>query len=183
MAVWGGTYLSPPDPGGGAGISGNTCPSTAINTGGLYDPQLDSWTSTSTTGAPSQRVSHQLFWTGTELLVAGGCYAGGGRYAPATRAWIPTAAAGEPGPILNAHAAWTGSRLILWSGLSASNGLTPSAVVNTGTAFEPATDRWAPVSTIGAASTLQAGAASVWTGTELIVWGGQLGASGARFTP
>ncbi len=42
------------------------------NTGGRYDPATDSWTPTSTTGAPRHRYSHTAVWTGTEMIVWGG---------------------------------------------------------------------------------------------------------------
>ena len=70
MIVWGGTGF----------------PST-VNTGGRYDPSTDSWTATSTTGAPAGRIVHTAVWTGTEMIVWGGQnpsnhFNTGGRYNP-----------------------------------------------------------------------------------------------------
>jgi hypothetical protein len=56
MIVWGGAddFLQP------------------FNTGGRYDPGTDSWTATSTTGAPDARLLHTAVWTGSEMIVWGG---------------------------------------------------------------------------------------------------------------
>ena len=36
-----------------------------LNTGGRYNPSTDSWTATSTTGAPTARTAHTAVWTGS----------------------------------------------------------------------------------------------------------------------
>ena len=43
-----------------------------LNTGGRYNPSTDSWTATSTTNAPTARVTHTAVWTGSEMIVWGG---------------------------------------------------------------------------------------------------------------
>ena len=43
-----------------------------LNTGGRYNPSTDSWTATSTTGAPAARTYHTAVWTGSEMIVWGG---------------------------------------------------------------------------------------------------------------
>ena len=58
MIVWGGESA-----GGGA----------TTNTGGRYDPDTDSWTSTSLVNAPSARQRHSAVWSGSEMIVWGGC--------------------------------------------------------------------------------------------------------------
>jgi hypothetical protein len=42
------------------------------NTGAQYDPTINSWLPTSTTGAPSGRWVHTAVWTGTKMIVWGG---------------------------------------------------------------------------------------------------------------
>src|SRR6185436_5784137 len=72
----------------------NECTSQA-STGGLYDPVADSWTATSTVNAPSARAFHTAVWTGSQVIVWGGCLGGecqieistGGRYDPVANAW------------------------------------------------------------------------------------------------
>ena len=43
-----------------------------LNTGGRYNPGTDSWTATSTNGAPAGRYWHTAVWTGSEMIVWGG---------------------------------------------------------------------------------------------------------------
>ncbi|GAN33563.1 MAG: hypothetical protein L6Q53_06590 [Candidatus Brocadia sinica] len=43
-----------------------------FNTGGRYNPTTNTWTATSTTGAPSARFRHTAVWTGAQMIVWGG---------------------------------------------------------------------------------------------------------------
>ncbi len=184
LAIWGG-YFPPVDGGGGAGVV-TPCPGV-VGIGAWYDPATDGWTAIPTAGAPAPRRSHLLAWTGEELLVWGGCdvssaAGSGGRTDPGGLGWIATAEAGAPGRRSSPHWAWTGSKLLVWGGVVEGFFTDPTGVAGGGL-FDPATDTWTAASPVGGAAALQLGAASAWTGTELIVWGGQEAASGARFTP
>jgi N-acetylneuraminic acid mutarotase len=61
-----------------------------LNTGGIYDPQTDTWFDISITNAPSGRILHTTVWTGSEMIIWGGdetisfAYgtSTGGRYKP-----------------------------------------------------------------------------------------------------
>jgi hypothetical protein len=76
--------------------------SNALNTGGRYNPGMNSWTATSTANVPSPRYFHTAVWTGNEMIIWGGPSAWylntGGRYcAPgsqlgnvSTRAFVQT---------------------------------------------------------------------------------------------
>jgi N-acetylneuraminic acid mutarotase/cell division septation protein DedD len=69
MIIWGGVDFTIPN---------------YFDTGGRYDPAMDSWTATSTTNAPSARAGHTAVWTTSEMIIWGG-YNGfysntGGRY-------------------------------------------------------------------------------------------------------
>jgi hypothetical protein len=57
MIVWGGND--------GSGL---------VNTGGVYDPATDTWTATSTVGAPDARSYHTTVWTGSRMIVWGGLF-------------------------------------------------------------------------------------------------------------
>src|SRR5262249_52884438 len=43
-----------------------------VNTGGRYDSSTNSWTSTTTSGAPTARASHTAVWTGSLMIIWGG---------------------------------------------------------------------------------------------------------------
>ena len=56
--------------------------------------------------------------------------------------------------------------MVLWGGVDSTNSL-----VNTGGRYDPIADAWTPTSTNGAPSS-RSGHSAVWSGTEMIVWGG-----------
>jgi len=155
MIVWGGDAL------GGAS-----------NTGGRYNPSTDSWTATSTTNAPSARYQHTAVWTGSEMIVWGGdlnpgLSNTGGRYNPITDSWTATSTTNAPTARKLHTATWTGNEMIVWGGFSC-----PICNrFNTGGRYNPSTDSWTATSTTNAPSGRDLHTA-VWTGTEMIVWGG-----------
>jgi hypothetical protein len=74
MIIWGGVFC---------------CPAIDFDTGGRYNPGIDSWTATSTADAPLARWAHTAVWTGTEMIAWGGYndpgnlfLNTGGRYCP-----------------------------------------------------------------------------------------------------
>jgi len=146
-----------------------------LNTGGRYNPTTDTWGTTDTAGAPSPRVGHTALWTGSEMVVWGGfedvSYTflnTGGRYSPATDSWTSTDTASAPSPRGDHTAVWTGSEMIVWGGW---NDGEPSPCLGTGGRYTPASDSWTPTGTAGAPSARHLHTA-VWTGTEMVVWGG-----------
>lgn len=91
------------------------------NTGGRYDPSSDTWTPTSTSGAPTARYGHTAIWTGSSMIVWGGVIGAypddsatptGGRYDPVTNTWSPTSTSNAPEGRLNHTAVWTGSEML-----------------------------------------------------------------------
>ena len=62
-AVWTGTKMI---------VWGGYDGSSFINSGGFYDPAIDSWSASLATDAPSARWLHSAFWTGTKMLIWGG---------------------------------------------------------------------------------------------------------------
>ena len=146
---------------GGYGASGYP------NTGGRYDPAANTWTATNTTNAPTGRSGHTAVWTDDEMIVWGGGPNTGGRYNPATDSWIATSTANAPTPRSGHAAVWTGSDMIVWAG---SNYSYPY-YADTGGKYDPVTDSWAAISTSNAPSGRTVPSA-VWTGSEMIVWGG-----------
>ena len=145
-----------------------------LQTGNLYDPATDSWTPMPTTGAPTRRFQHVAVWTGSEMIVWGGNIepffpTAGGRYDPVGNTWSSMSTAGEPEARSSATVVWTGSQMIVWGGFSPTN---PFPRLGTGGKYSPSSNSWSPVTTVGAPSPRDAHTA-VWTGSRMIVWGGQ----------
>jgi N-acetylneuraminic acid mutarotase len=154
----------------------------ATNSGGRYNPSSDTWTATTTVNAPSQRDSHTAVWTGSEMIVWGGndpsvfpplgLLSDGGRYNPSTDSWIATNPANGPSVRHSHTAIWTGSEMIVWGGESRT--FTPPfvyALQNTGGIYDPSADSWGTTNVTGAPGSRK-GHTAVWTGNEMIVWGG-----------
>jgi hypothetical protein len=164
MIVWGGAF-------------GTTLPQQYQQTGGQYDPVANSWTPTTTTGAPSGRSNHAAVWTGSRMIVWGGnglfgAFPVGAQYDPVGDSWTASTATGAQGG--GPTAVWTGSRMIVWGG---SNG---------GGQYDPVGDSWMPTTTTGAPSP-RLGHTLVWTGSRMIVWGGKNGSvllnTGGQYDP
>jgi N-acetylneuraminic acid mutarotase len=143
------------------------------------------------------REGHTAVWTGTELLVWGGVASGadpaaaqagadgaaggaggpapvvsargdGAAYEPASGRWrrIPAA---PTGPRSEHTAVWTGTEMLVWGGRAERGGDGHDAG---GAAYHPGTGTWRrlpPAPLPG--RTLHT---AVWTGAEMIVWGGSL---------
>src|SRR5436309_714591 len=141
---------------------------TFLNTGGRYDPIVDTWTPVTTVNAPAGREDHTAVWTGTLMIVWGGqgnltFFNTGGRYDPIADSWTPTTTSGAPAARWYHTAVWTGAEMIVWGGRNASTSL------NTGARYNPATDNWTPVSVLPRSRYLHT---AVWTGSRMIIWGG-----------
>jgi N-acetylneuraminic acid mutarotase len=145
-----------------------------FDTGGRYAPGTDTWVATTTVNAPSGREAHTAIWTGNEMILWGGRNQNfeypttGGRYNPQTDSWIATSIANAPAGRQNLTAVWTGSQMIVWGGYFESGG---AHYLNTGGRYDPGTDSWTATSTADAPAA-RAFDTAVWTGNEMIVWGG-----------
>ncbi|MFZ3377605.1 MAG: dockerin type I domain-containing protein [Chthoniobacterales bacterium] len=170
MIVWGGLNVN----------------DTPLNTGGRYNPSTDSWTATSTTNAPTARGFHTAVWTGSEMIIWGGfdgTYLNtGSRYNPVTDSWTATSVTNAPTARADHTAVWTGSEMIVWGG---SCGLHCGSG-NTGGRYNPSTDSWTATTTNNA-PTGRVYHTAVWTGSDMIAWGGFDGNfdlnTGGRYNP
>jgi N-acetylneuraminic acid mutarotase len=174
MIIWGGNYLS---------------------TGGSYDPSTNTWSATTTTGAPSGRIQHTAVWTGTQMIVWGGYNGGwlntGGVYTPSSDSWSATTTTNAPTARTGHYAVWSGTQMIIWGGSEQRNNAT--LYKGSGSQFNPSTNSWAPTSGVNAPVMRNFQEAysfympTIWTGTQMIIWGGKYGStyfnSGAMFTP
>ena len=153
-----------------------------LTTGSRYDPLLDDWSPMTTVGVVRPRVFHTAVWSGSEMLVWGGepCpfpHDYGGRYDPIADAWQPIDYLTEP--LFRRHhtAVWTGSRMLVWGGLTCESATT---VTNTGAFYDPVANLWSPLTAASPPAARQEHSA-VWTGSSMIVWGGQDGDTPPRF--
>src|SRR4029077_8717831 len=81
--------------------------------------------------------------------------------------WSPTELTGTPDPRESHTAVWTGTEMIVWGGDDFPSG----KFFNTGARYNLVTGTWTATSTINAPSPRYSHTA-VWTGSEMIVWGG-----------
>src|SRR5437773_5961083 len=81
--------------------------------------------------------------------------------------WAASSTTDAPSGRSGHTAVWTGREMIVWGG-SPNDGNT---VLNTGARYNPATDSWTPTSITNAPAGRYYHTA-VWTGSEMIVWGG-----------
>ncbi len=152
---------------------GSTLPAVT----GVSCQTSDTWLPTSQAD-PRPHSSHTAVWTGTEMIIWGGranvqqVYEhSGARYNPTTDTWVETStAAGVPEAREGHTAVWTGTEMIVWGGFSETG-----PTLNTGGRYSPASDTWVQTSTGTAVPTPRGGQTAVWTGTEMIVWGGTRG--------
>jgi len=176
MIVWG-------------GFDGND----TLLTGGRYDPLSNSWGAATATsaGVPSAREGHTAVWTGSEMIVWGGSSGGllndGSRYHPATNAWGPaTSTAAAPSERRRHSAVWTGTEMIVWGGIVDLSGFGIPA--NSGGRYNPASNTWGAAPSMLDAPGARSGHSAIWTGSEMVVWGGLDGVpsfldSGGRYDP
>ena len=164
------------------------------------------WTSIATPENVARREEHTAIWTGSEMIVWGGGHtiwntsfplfsyaADHGRYDPAQDTWNNVSTINAPEDRRRHTATWTGTEMIVWGGTT-DRCVSRDCLfaTNTGGRYDPATNTWTPMSTVGAPSPRTSHTA-VWTGTELIIWGGLHGSGveeyntelgdGARYNP
>ena len=172
-----------------------------LATGGVYTPPTGplipgtegSWTATQTTNAPEARHQHTAVWTGSTMIVWGGLDSAyepintGGIYDPATNMWTALSTTNAPSPRTGHTAVWTGTQMLIFGG---SNTEVPGSAANLladGAAYHPDSNSWTPLSSTDVPSARFRHAA-VWTGSEMLIFGGelaggQLATTGAAYRP
>jgi hypothetical protein len=177
-AVWTGTEMI---------IWGGYNGSILLNDGARYNPQTDSWTTITNVGAPVARDLHTAVWTGTEMIVWGGSSGGGAvqntgaRYNPSTDVWTAVTTENAPSSRRGHVGIWTGTEMIIYGGADGPG----SQVFGDGARYNPTTESWLALPALNAPSP-RIEHTVVWTGSEMIVWGGESGGqfhdSGARYS-
>jgi len=176
LAVWTGAELLIWGGGTGTGPRGD---------GAAYNPTTDTWRRLPVAGAPPSRTEQTGVWTGGALLVWGRALDGGelvsdgDQYDPLTDQWTPLADDGAPSPRIGHTAVSTGTEMLVWGGygeyVPRPTGLHDGARFLTwlsdGATYQPATDTWTPLPRLGAPYP-RAHHTAVWTGSEMLIWGG-----------
>jgi N-acetylneuraminic acid mutarotase len=134
-------------------------------------------------GTPSPRAYHASVWTGTEMIVWGGrvttqsTYSKtGGRYDPQSDTWTATRAdSTAPSERWRHTMVWTGTEAIVWGGAGPPNDCAQPKRWNNGGHYNPETDTWTSTTGPSVSPPLQGRTdhSAVWTGSEMIVWGGE----------
>jgi hypothetical protein len=142
-------------------------------------PWTVEWQDVSAPAVPSDFQARLSFWTGEEAIWWGitdwqqrsTAQPRGFAHEPTDGSWREVATLPSP-PREAAAEVWTGDELVIWGGYDAEVGMpaTGATYPTDGQAYDPDTDTWRTMSPTPIESRDQAGA--VWTGEEVIVFGG-----------
>ena len=162
----------------------------ALADGAFYDPATDSWTALPASPLEA-RVGHRAVGTTHRMLVWGGSsdvsdgardFADGAVYSPVTNTWSPMA----PGPLsarTTVASVWTGKEMLVWGGYGRSAACT-RCPLGDGAAYDVDTNSWSPMAPSPLSG--RGGHRAVWTGRDMLVWGGsdvEPQSDGALFGP
>lgn len=163
MVVWGGQAYE----------NGST---VYYNDGARYNPATDTWTMLASVPSNIQgRFAHSAVWSGSGMLIWGGKrqygtnFMDGAQYTPSTDTW-------EILPMNNLSSrsgyttVWTGQEMIVWGGTMW--GGTSGYCYNDGARYDPAIKVWEMLTAFPNGMSGRDGHVMVWTGSEVIVWGG-----------
>ncbi len=176
-AVWTGTEMIV-----WGGINSLT-PLTPTNIGAKYNPISDTWTIISLSNAPTSTAYHSAVWTGDAMIIHGGINNNTTKkYNPITDTWTTLT---HSGVVRFLHSAiWTGNKMIVWGGTNSTN--SPVMGINTGGVYNATSNTWSTTTLVNA-PTPRVSNSAVWTGSEMIIWGGMhedvVNNTGARYNP
>ncbi len=183
--IWTGTKLIM---WGGAALINGTW--TYFNDGAVFDPIQNTWTTT----APSPltaRARHAAVWTEQKLAIWGGqtggtftlptaAFGDGALYDPTTNTWTTMASSGAPTPRYGHSAVWTGGAMVVYGGFAPS--MQPSPRNDGGSfALNGGSGSWSEIAPSPLSGRTSHNA--VWTGKEMIIFGGCQCTDAGAFTP
>ncbi len=154
MVVWGGQDYT----------------TTALNSGGRYNPTTESWAATATgTNCPAGFQVYSCAWTGSELVIWNPNAVSGSRYNPSTDTWTAMSTTGAPSSRNDPCMVWDESGVIVWGGLTS-----PNVYHNDGGIYNPTTDTWSATGVMGSlpSGRSEASATWDWQNNWMFVWGG-----------
>ncbi len=163
VIAWGG--LAEPD----------NLPWMYFDDGARYTPSSNRWSPMSRGGAPSKRFRPVTLWTGSRMIVWGGCedwststpcYDDGAMYDPVSDTWSPMSREGAATERRDPASVWTGSEMIVWGGSRCRGG---TELCDDGFAYNPDTNSWRALSTVGAP--LPCSRRATWTGRYMFLTG------------
>lgn len=183
-AVWTGTEMIV---WGGSGGSG------ALVDGGRYNPLTGTWQPVTALDPALARQGHTAVWTGSRMIIWGGwngttAVNTGAAYDPTSDTWQVLGTFDAPTARVAHTAVWTGMEMAVWGGWDFS--LPVPNYFFGGGRYDPVGNGWQTFTMAGAPSG-RVGHEAVWTGSEMIVWGGTTGPpatptyldSGGRYAP
>lgn len=160
-----------------------------------YNPETRTWHALPPTPLTPREFAAGA-WTGTEMVIVGGlaspdgdaenaiAVTDGAAWDAVTNSWHTIASMPTTLPPGEPTAVWTGREVLVWSSVPATPDTPGREVV---VAYNPSTNTWRRLPSSGL--TPRAHATTVWTGKELVVWGGlntdftAAYGNGARFDP
>jgi hypothetical protein len=176
----------------GVFIFGGVSSASSLNADGALLTASDTWQLASSTGSPSGRFKHSVValsgfgyavwggYDGTSFLGDGAIWDSSGDI------WSPIDTSDPQAPQARGQhvAVSTGNKMIVWGGNAGGSALGDGAVFDPSC---PGSDCWIAMSSVNAPSP-RYGAAAVWTGSGLVVWGGTTNGSdsladGAMYDP
>ena len=179
-AVWTGTTMLVY---GGLGQSAD-CPQVcALGDAVAFDTIAKTWKQLAP--APlAPRTGHSAVWVQNRMVVWGGAAEGGATladgasYDPATNTWAPLPQA-PLAPRVGHRTVATTHRMLVWGGSSeTANGV----YFADGAVYSPATNSWTPMAAAPGSLAARDNFSSVWTGEQMLVWGGPGRSDGAAYT-
>ncbi|HLG43210.1 MAG TPA: kelch repeat-containing protein [Planctomycetota bacterium] len=162
LIVWGGVY-----------VRGDS--------GARYNPKTNVWTAISTENQPSPRTDYPMVWCGNRAIIWGGFQlqrpvGDGAMYDPSTNVWTAMSAKDAPTPRMYHTMVCNpaNNTLIVWGGAQ-SGAIKACAQLDSGAIFDPARNVWTGSTTTTGAPAPREGHTAVWSGSEMIVFGGAKG--------
>lgn len=143
-----------------------------FNDGARYNPETQTWTPLPPSGL-AERTNHTAVVASTpqEIIIWGGTgtsgiYNDGAIYSSINNAWTSLPDSGLSPRLFNS-AVWTGTEMIIWGGFDGAS----LSSFSDGARYNVFTNAWTPMSKDNAPAA-RSGHTAIWTGSEMIIWGG-----------
>jgi hypothetical protein len=139
-----------------------------------YRPANGSWRMLPPLPTP---IDGTALWDGSDVLLIG--QGGGAAWSPSTNRWRMLPAGFDQR--IGSGMVWTGRQVLIWGGEAPAAGGAGLRPPSHGLAFTPTTRTWSalPMSPLRGRS----GPVVVWTGSQMLVWGGSGRSDGAVYVP